>query len=104
MSQEREEFDSLLKEKTHEKIKEPPLFKVVLHNDDYTTMDFVVHVLIIIFHKSREEATRIMLHVHNNGVGLCGVYTKEIAETKVTEVTQLSQEHQFPLKCTMEES
>ena len=97
-------LDEALEEKTKGELKEPPMYRVLLLNDDYTTMDFVVHVLIIIFHKSREEATRIMLHVHNNGVGLCGVYPKEIAETKVTEVTQLSQEHQFPLKCTMEES
>ena len=97
-------LDEALEEKTKDELKEPPMYRVLLLNDDYTTMDFVVHVLITIFHKSHEEATRIMLHVHNNGVGLCGVYPKEIAETKVTEVTQLSQEHQFPLKCTMEES
>ena len=97
-------LDEALEEKTKDELKEPPMYRVLLLNDDYTTMDFVVYVLITIFHKSHEEATRIMLHVHNNGVGLCGVYPKEIAETKVTEVTQLSQEHQFPLKCTMEES
>lgn len=97
-------LDEVLEEKTKDELKEPPMYRVLLLNDDYTTMDFVVHVLITIFHKSREEATRIMLLVHNNGAGLCGVYPKEIAETKVTEVTQLSQEHQFPLKCTMEES
>lgn len=97
-------LDEELEEQTKEELKEPPMYRVLLLNDDYTTMDFVVHVLIIIFYKSREEATRIMLHVHNNGIGLCGVYPKEIAETKVAEVTQLSQEHQFPLKCIMEEN
>ena len=104
MSREREEFDSLLKEKTSEKIKEPTLYKVILHNDDYTTMEFVVQVLISIFHKSKEEATSIMLNVHQKGTGLCGVYTKEIAETKVAIVGEVARQHEFPLKCTMEEA
>ena len=104
MSREKEEFDSLLKEKTHEKIKEPPLFKVILHNDDYTTMDFVVQVLMSVFHKSIEEATSIMLNVHRKGAGLCGVYAKEIAETKVAIVGEIAHQHEFPLRCTMEEA
>jgi ATP-dependent Clp protease adaptor protein ClpS len=98
-----EVLEEVLEEKTKEKLKEPPMYKVLLLNDDYTTMDFVVQVLVIIFHKSRDEATRIMLHVHNNGVGLCGIFPREIAETKVAEVTQLSEQHEFPLKCIMEE-
>lgn len=91
-----------LKEKIDKKIKEPSMYKVLLHNDDYTTMDFVVEVLIFIFHKTHEEATRIMLNVHEKGVGVCGIYTFEIAETKVETVHRLAQENEFPLKCSME--
>ena len=82
--------------------KQPRRYHVVLHNDDYTTMEFVVHVLVKFFHKDETEATRIMLNVHIAGVGLCGVYTYEIAETKVDTVHTLANEHGFPLKCTME--
>lgn len=82
--------------------KEPPLYKVFLLNDDYTTMDFVVYVLEKVFDKPAIEAAQIMLHVHRKGVGLCGVYTREIAETKVTVVQELARERQFPLKCIME--
>lgn len=80
----------------------PPLYKVLLLNDDYTPMEFVVHVLERFFNKPREEATRIMLHVHQKGVGICGVFTYEIAETKVTQVTDFARQHQHPLQCTME--
>ena len=85
-----------------EELTEPPMYKVLLLNDDYTTMDFVVDVLKYVFYKSTEEATRIMLNVHNNGVGICGVYPYEVAETKVNTVDALAREHGFPLKCTME--
>jgi ATP-dependent Clp protease adaptor protein ClpS len=85
-----------------EELTEPPMYKVLLLNDDYTTMDFVVDVLKYVFYKSTEEATRIMLNVHNNGVGVCGVYPYEVAETKVNTVDALAREHGFPLKCTME--
>jgi ATP-dependent Clp protease adaptor protein ClpS len=91
-----------LKEEIDEKIKEPSMYRVLLHNDDYTTMDFVVEVLIFIFHKTHEEATQIMLNVHEKGVGVCGIYTFEIAETKVETVQRLAQENEFPLKCSME--
>lgn len=88
--------------KTRTKTKKPSLYKVLLLNDDYTPMEFVVHVLERFFNKGREEATRIMLHVHQKGVGICGVYTYEVAETKVTQVMDFSQQHQHPLQCTME--
>lgn len=81
---------------------EPPLYRVILLNDDYTPMEFVVHVLERFFQKTREEATRIMLHVHRRGVGVCGVYTYEVAETKVTQVMDLARQHQHPLQCTIE--
>ena len=88
--------------KTKPKTKKPRLYKVLLLNDDYTPMEFVVLVLEQVFSKSREDATAIMLHVHQKGVGLCGVYTHEIAETKVTQVMDLAHDHQHPLQCTME--
>lgn len=80
----------------------PPLFRVVLLNDHYTTMDFVVYVLERVFHKTAPEAVRIMLSVHKRGTGLAGVYTREIAETKIEQVHQLAREKEFPLKCIME--
>ena len=82
--------------------KKPSLYKVLLLNDDYTPMEFVVHVLERFFGKGREEATRIMLHVHQKGVGVCGVYTFEVAETKVTQVMDFARKHQHPLQCVME--
>ena len=86
-----------------EEVKEPRRFKVLLHNDHYTTMQFVVMTLVKVFNKTEAEATRIMLNVHNNGVGVCGVYTSEVAETKVIRVQLLAREAGYPLKCTMEE-
>ncbi|OGV71734.1 MAG: ATP-dependent Clp protease adapter ClpS [Methylophilales bacterium RIFCSPHIGHO2_02_FULL_57_10] len=83
--------------------KPPPLYKVLLLNDDYTPMEFVVEVLQRFFSKSREQATQIMLKVHNEGVGLCDIYPREVAETKVQQVTSLAREHQHPLQCVMEE-
>ena len=88
--------------KTRQKTKKPSMYKVLLLNDDYTPMEFVVHVLERFFNKGREDATRIMLHVHQKGVGVCGVYTYEVAETKVTQVMDFARQHQHPLQCTME--
>jgi ATP-dependent Clp protease adaptor protein ClpS len=88
--------------KTRPKTQRPSLYKVLLLNDDYTPMEFVVLVLQRFFGKSAEEATRIMLHVHQKGVGVCGVYTYEIAETKVAQVIEFARQHQHPLQCTME--
>lgn len=84
------------------KLAKPPMWKVLLHNDDYTTREFVVFILEGIFHKSGSDAVAIMLHVHNNGVGVAGVYTRDVAETKVEQVKALAKEHQYPLLCTME--
>ena len=89
-------------EKSRQKVSRPPMYKVYLLNDDYTTMEFVVEVLEGIFHKSSVEATQIMLHVHRNGKGMAGVYTREIAETKVAQVHSAATENGFPLKCDME--
>ena len=88
--------------KTRAKTKKPSLYKVLILNDDYTPMEFVVHVLERFFAKPREEAVQIMLHVHQHGVGICGVYTFEVAETKVAQVIELARRHQHPLQCTME--
>jgi len=88
--------------KTKPKTKKPSMYKVLMLNDDYTPMEFVVLVLERFFAKSREEATRIMLHVHRRGVGLCGVFTYEVAETKVTQVMDFARQNQHPLQCTLE--
>jgi ATP-dependent Clp protease adaptor protein ClpS len=88
--------------KPKEKTKKPSLYRVLLLNDDYTPMEFVIYVLQRYFNKSQEDATRIMLHVHQSGVGLCGVFTYEVAETKVTQVIDESRRQQHPLQCTME--
>jgi len=87
---------------SEDQTKEPEMYKVLLHNDDYTTMDFVIEILMVVFLKEFQEATRIMLDVHRQGVGLCGVYPYEIAETKVETVHVLARENGFPLKCSME--
>ena len=84
--------------------KKPSLYKVILLNDDYTPMEFVVHVLERFFSKNREDATKIMLHVHQRGAGICGTYTYEVAETKVTQVMDFSRKHQHPLQCTLEKA
>lgn len=81
---------------------EPPMYRVYLINDDYTPMDFVVDILMTVFHKSREAATEIMLHVHRQGRGLCGIYTYEVAETKVDTVHELAEESGYPLRSVME--
>jgi ATP-dependent Clp protease adaptor protein ClpS len=87
---------------TKPKTAKPSLYRVLILNDDYTPMEFVVYVLERFFNKSREDATRIMLHVHQNGVGVCGVFTYEVAETKVAQVIDAALRHQHPLQCTME--
>ena len=94
--------DDAVVEARKAKLKPPPMFKVMLLNDDYTPMEFVVAVLRRYFNKGPEEATRIMLHVHHHGVGECGVFTYEIAETKVTQVMDYARKHQHPLQCIME--
>lgn len=94
--------ESVLAE-TKQELKKPPLYKVLLHNDDYTTMDFVVTILKTVFGKSEAESQHIMLSVHSQGVGVAGVYTYEIAEAKVRKVTDLSRARDFPLLCTLEE-
>ena len=87
---------------TRTRTKKPSMYKVLMLNDDYTPMEFVVDVLQNIFQKSREEATQIMLHVHQKGVGICGVYTYEVAETKVTQTVDYARKNQHPLQCTLE--
>ncbi|MDZ5647944.1 ATP-dependent Clp protease adapter ClpS [Nitrospirillum sp. BR 11828] len=88
--------------KAKPKTKKPYMYKVLMLNDDYTPMEFVVHILERFFSKNREEATRIMLHVHRRGVGVCGVFTYEVAETKVTQVMDFARQNQHPLQCTLE--
>jgi ATP-dependent Clp protease adaptor protein ClpS len=90
------------KTKTKAKTAKPPLYKVLLLNDDYTPMEFVVEVLKMVFHKGHADATRIMLHVHQNGMGVAGVFPFEVAQTKVRTVEELAKQAQYPLKCTME--
>ena len=100
----RDDDQGLALEEARPRIKRPPLYRVILLNDDYTPMEFVVRVLQKVFGLDRTTATRIMLEVHTKGKGVCGVYTFEIAETKVAQVTGLAQQHQHPLLCTMEET
>jgi ATP-dependent Clp protease adaptor protein ClpS len=89
-------------EKSRQKTKKPHMYKVFLLNDDYTTMEFVIEILEKIFRKKKMDATQVMLHVHRNGKGLAGVYTKDIAQTKISTVHKLAQDNGFPLKCDME--
>jgi ATP-dependent Clp protease adaptor protein ClpS len=89
---------------SEEHLDEPKMYRVIIHNDHYTTMEFVVEILIKIFHKPSAEATKIMLDVHNRGKGLCGVYTYDIAATKVTQVHQMAKAREFPLRCSYEEA
>jgi ATP-dependent Clp protease adaptor protein ClpS len=102
MSDRRPQQEDEVRSEQDVQLDEPPMYKVLLLNDDYTTMDFVVEVLKHVFHKSEGDAQRIMLNVHHNGFGVCGIYPFEIAETKVDRVDSLSREKGFPLKCTME--
>ena len=87
---------------SEDKVDEPPVYKVLLHNDDYTTMEFVILILEKVFHKTTAEATRIMLNVHNQGIGVAGVYPREVAETKVAIVLDLARKNEYPLLCTIE--
>lgn len=87
---------------TRQKLKKPPLYKVLLHNDNYTTREFVVAVLQEVFHRSESDAVQIMLHVHYNGVGVAGMYTHDVAQTKIRTVEALAKEHEYPLRLSME--
>ncbi|HDN27671.1 MAG TPA: ATP-dependent Clp protease adapter ClpS [Thioploca sp.] len=98
-----DEDEDVLVQEAKPKLKRPPMYKVVLLNDDYTPMDFVVSVLEIFFGMDEELATHVMLQVHTKGKGICGTYTREIAETKVTQVNDYAREKQHPLLCTMEQ-
>ena len=98
------EYDEQLVPKTRRKIKPPQSYKVLLHNDNYTTMEFVVFILESVFKKSLAEATQIMIHVHENGIGVCGSYSFEVAETKVESVHGLAEQYEYPLQATMEEN
>ena len=91
-------------QETSTEVAEPPRFRVLMHNDDYTTMDFVVRVLETVFFKSPSEATQIMLAIHRSGVGNCGVFARDIAESKIDKVHRLAKKSGFPLKCSMEEA
>lgn len=90
--------------RTERKLQKPRMYKVLLHNDDYTTMEFVVYVLQGIFHRSETDAMQIMLHVHKNGLGVAGVYTREVAESRIAQVEALARAHEYPLRCSMEEA
>ncbi|HEX8720513.1 MAG TPA: ATP-dependent Clp protease adaptor ClpS [Pyrinomonadaceae bacterium] len=96
-------FEEETATKSRERLKRPPLFRVLLHNDDFTTMEFVVEVLKRVFGKSEAEAFRVMWAVHTQGVGCAGVYTYEVAEMKVERVSQMARQREYPLLCTMEE-
>lgn len=102
MSEYSPEIEEGVDSETKDDVREPPMYKVILHNDDYTTMEFVVEILILVFNKPAEEAVRIMLDVHRKGIGICGVYTFEVSETKVKTVHSLARRSGFPLKCSME--
>lgn len=97
------ELDEAVVAESREKLEKPPLYKVLLHNDDFTTMDFVVHVLRSIFGHTESAAFRIMLEVHVQGLGVAGVYTYEVAETKAAQVSELARAQEYPLLCTLEE-
>lgn len=97
-----DDFGVVTDERQEVKTKRPPLYRVLLHNDDYTTREFVVHILQRIFRKNEGEATRIMMHVHSHGIGVAGLYTREIAETKISTVEDMANEEEFPFQLTME--
>lgn len=94
--------DELVVQASKPKLKRPPMYKVIILNDDYTPMDFVVEILEMFFRMNREEATQVMLHVHTKGKGVCGVFTRDVAETKVAQVNDYSRSNQHPLLCTLE--
>ncbi len=103
MSRREYDVDRDVAVETRKKLKRPSLFKVLLHNDDYTTREFVVQILEYVFNKDNTEAVQIMLHVHRNGIGVAGVYPYEVAETKVKTVEGLARQYEYPLKCSIEE-
>lgn len=103
MSKEQPKGESRVAEKSRTRPASPPMFKVLMHNDDYTTMEFVVQVLETVFRKSPAEANQIMLNIHFKGIGMCGAYPFQIAETKVARVHSLAREEGFPLRCSFEE-
>lgn len=98
------EFDETALAESEEKVEEPPLFKVLLHNDDFTTMEFVVYVLQSVFNLPEEEAVAVMLNVHVHGVGVAGIFTWEVAGMKVARTTEMARAHEYPLLCTMEKA
>jgi len=102
MGKDRTSFEEQKQVRDKAEVKEPSLYKVLLHNDDYTTMDFVIMILETVFYKDTTEATRIMLNVHNQGVGIAGVYTREIGESKISVVHNMARKNQYPLKCSLE--
>ena len=102
MSNHDQEYEGWVATDKKTKAEEPPLYKILLHNDDYTSMEFVVLLLEKVFNKSTAEATRIMLNVHQQGIGVAGIYHKEIAETKIAVVHDLARKNEFPLRCSME--
>lgn len=99
-----EDESGLAVQEAKPKLKRPPMFKVILLNDDFTPMDFVVEILTLYFNMNEDKATQVMLQVHTQGIGVCGVYTKDVAETKVQIVNEYSREHHHPLMCAMEEA
>jgi len=101
-SDERPDLGVVTKTKPKQKLKRPQLYRVLLHNDDYTTMEFVVWILQTVFHHDETTATRIMLHVHRSGIGVAGVYSHEIAEARASRVEGLAREHEYPLRCSIE--
>jgi ATP-dependent Clp protease adaptor protein ClpS len=102
MAKEDSTVQEIIETTDRESLQEPPRYKVLLHNDDYTTMDFVVMILQTVFGKNTDEATRIMLDVHHQGIGIAGIYTREIGETKVATVHRMAKKYQFPLRCSLE--
>lgn len=104
MARQNPEWEDGVVTETEKKLKRPVMYKVLLHNDDYTTKEFVVHILQGVFYKPEAEAVQIMLHVHRKGIGVAGIYTYEVAETKVGLVEELARKYEYPLKCSMEEA
>lgn len=97
-------FDDESSSLTKERVDEPKMYKVILHNDNYTTMDFVVKVLVVVFHFTEPDANKIMMDVHKKGRGICGVFTKDIAATKTRQVMDMAEAEEFPLRCSYEEA
>ncbi len=97
------EQEPVIEERQEQKVQKPKMYKVIMHNDDITTMDFVVQVLVDVFHKTVEDASTIMMTIHTTGQSICGIYPREIAEFKIFRTLQLAREAHFPLLCTMEE-